>query len=76
MIVETINSIVRGWMNYFGEFNKSAMKGTLDVIQRRLVKWAMCKYKRFCGHRTRAEEWLREVKRREPNMYAYWALRR
>ena len=37
-------------------------KGTLDVIQRRLIKWAMCKYKRFRGHRRRAEEWLYEVK--------------
>lgn len=76
MIAETINPIVRGWMNYFGAFNRSAMKGTLDVIQRRLVKWAMCKYKRFRGHRTRAEEWLRGVKRREPKMFAHWALSR
>ena len=76
MIAETMNPIVRGWMNYFGAFNRSAMKGTLDVIQRRLVKWAMCKYKRFRGHRTRAEEWLREIKRREPNMFAHWALSR
>ena len=74
MIAETINPIVRGWMNYFGAFNRSAMKRTLDVIQRRLIKWAMCKYKRFRGHRTRAEVWLGEVKRREPNMFAHWAL--
>lgn len=74
MIAETINPIVRGWMNYFGAFNRSAMKRTLDVIQRRLIKWAMCKYKRFRGHRTRAEVWLGEVKRRKPNMFAHWAL--
>lgn len=74
MIAEAINPIVRGWMNYFGAYNKSAMKGTLDVIQRRLIKWAMYKYKRFRGHRTRAEEWLNEVKRREPSMFAHWAL--
>ena len=36
-------------MNYIGAYNKSAMKGTLNVIQRRLIKWAMCKYKRFRG---------------------------
>ena len=38
MIAEAINPTVRGWMNYFGAYNKSAMKGTLDVIQRRLIK--------------------------------------
>ena len=74
MIAEAINPTVRGWMNYFGAYNKSSMKGTLDVIQRRLIKWAMCKYKRFRGHRRRAEEWLYEVKKREPTMFAHWTL--
>ena len=69
-----INPTVLGWMNYFGADNKLAMKGTLDVIQRRLIKWAMCKYKRFRGHRRRAEEWLNEIKKREPAMFAHWAL--
>ena len=55
MIAEAINPIVRGWMNYFGAYNRSAMKSTLIVIQRRLIKWAMCKFKRFRGHRKRAE---------------------
>ena len=50
------------------------MKATLDVIQRRLIKWAMCKYKHLRGHRRRAEEWLNEVKKREPKMFAHWAL--
>ena len=74
MIAEVINPIVRGWMNYFGAFNRSAMKGTLDVIQMRLIKWAMCKYKRFKGHRRRAEEWLNGIKEREPGMFAHWTL--
>ena len=74
MIAEAINPTVRGWMNYFGAYNKSAMKGTLDVIQRRLIKWAMRKYKRFRDHRRRAEEWLYEVKKREPTMFAHWTL--
>ena len=55
MIAEVLNPILRGWMNYFGNFNRSAMKRTLDCVQRRLVKWAMCKYKNFRGHRRRAE---------------------
>ena len=76
MIAELINPIVRGWMNYFGKYNKSAMKGTLDVIQMRLVKWAMRKYKHFRGRRRRAEEWLAQIKEREPNMFAHWALSR
>lgn len=74
MIAEVLNPILRGWMNYFGKFNRSAMKRALDCVQRRLIKWAMCKYKKFRGHRRRAEEWLCQVRKREPNMFAHWAL--
>ena len=74
MIAESLNPILRGWMNYFGRFNRSAMKRALDCVQRRLIKWAMCKYKNFRGHRRRAEEWLNLVRKREPSMFAHWAL--
>ena len=74
MIAELINSVVRGWMNYFGRYNRSAMRKTLAVVQRRLIKWAMCKYKHFRGHRRRAECWLKAIQSREPNMFAHWAL--
>ena len=74
MIAEKVNPIVRGWLNYFTKYNPSAVKYTIDCLNRRLVKWAMCKYKRFRGHRKRAEEWLRELAKREPNMFAHWAL--
>ena len=73
MIAEKLNPILRGWMNYFGKFNRSAMKRTLDCVQRRLIKWAMCKFKRFRKHRRRAEEWLLQVRKREPCMFAHWA---
>ena len=74
MIAEMINPIVRGWMNYFGRYNRSAMKKGLDCVQRRLIRWAMCKFKKFRGHRQRAERWLNEIKKREPDMFAHWAL--
>ena len=74
MIAEMINPIVRGWMNYFGKFNRYAMKCALNVIQMRLVMWAMRKFKRFHRHRRRAEEWLKQVKAREPNLFAHWAI--
>lgn len=74
IIAEVLNPILRGWMNYFGKFNRSAMRRALDCVQRRLIKWAMCKYKNFRGHRRRAEEWLRQVRKREPKMFAHWVL--
>ena len=73
MIAEILNPMLRGWMNYFGKFNPSAMKYTLQCIERRLVKWAMCKYKNLRGHRRRAEKWLLSVRKREPKLFAHWS---
>ena len=39
-------------MNYLGKFNPSVMKYTLQRVERRLVKWAICKYKKFRRHST------------------------
>ena len=74
MIAERINPIVRGWLNYFTKYNPSAVKYTIDCLNRQLVKWAMCKYKKLRGHRKRAEKWLGELAKREPNMFPHWAL--
>lgn len=51
---------------------KRMYKYTLQCIERRIVKWAMCKYKSFRGHRKRAEEWLSTVRKREPKLFAHW----
>lgn len=75
IIAKIINPIVRGWINYFNKYNPSAIKYTIECIQRRIVRWAMCKYKHLRGHRQRAEKWLLEVKTREPKLFAHWSYR-
>lgn len=72
IIAEILNPMIRGWINYFGKFNPSAMKLTLQCIERRIIKWAMCKYKRFRGRRQRAEKWLSDSRRREPSLFTHW----
>lgn len=72
MIAEMLNPLLRGWINYFGKFNPSAMRYTLQCIERRVVKWAMSKYKSLRGHRRKAERWLETVRKREPKLFAHW----
>lgn len=74
IIAEMLNPLIQGWMNYFGKFNASAMKQTLQCIERRIVKWAMCKYKNFRGRRRRAEKWLCVVRKREPKLFTHWSI--
>lgn len=74
IIAEMINPTVRGWLNYFMKYTPSAVRYSTDFINRRLVKWAMCKFKRFRGHKKRAKDWLNKLAEREPRMFAHWAL--
>jgi RNA-directed DNA polymerase len=68
------NPILRGWINYYGRFYKSAMTPTLRHLDRVLVRWAMRKYKRLRRHRRRAEYWLGRIARKEPHLFAHWQM--
>ena len=44
-IVQVINPIIRGWLNYYGQFNRSSLDPVLRHINLTLIAWAMRKYK-------------------------------
>ena len=73
-LARMFNSVIRGWINYYGRFYKSALYPTLRCLDRRLVRWARRKFKRLKGHRRRAEQWLRGVAHRQPGLFAHWRL--
>ena len=68
------NPVLRGWIQYFGRFYKSALSPVLRHFNGLLVRWAMRKYKRLRQHHRRAEYWLGGIARREPRMFAHWYL--
>ncbi len=66
--------VIRGWINYYSKFYKSALYPTLQHLNRTLVRWAMRKFKKLKGHRRRAEYWLGNVARRQPQLFPHWQL--
>ena len=63
---------VRGWINYYGSFYKSALYPTLCHLNRILVRWAMRKFKRFRHHLTNAVYWLGRIAKRQPELFPHW----
>jgi hypothetical protein len=49
------NPVIRGWLNYYGRYYKSALYPTLRHLNRCLARWAMAKYKLLRRHRRQAE---------------------
>jgi len=66
------NSILRGWINYYGQYYKSALYSTFHVFDRILMRWVMRKYKKLKGHRRRAMHWLGRLARQQPQLFAHW----
>ena len=72
-LAKEINPKLRGWFNYYGRFNPSALRPIERYVGQSLVRWACRKYKTLRQHRTRAWKWLLRVMDRQPDLLALWA---
>ena len=68
---ERINPIVRGWMQYYGAFYRSALYPLLSRINAYLVRWIRKKYKRLRAKRKAIECW-QGITVRYPRLFAHW----
>jgi RNA-directed DNA polymerase len=73
-IAKFVNPYVRGWVNYYGRFYRSALTPVLRCLERSLAYWVRRKFKRFACHRRQAVHWLGNVARREPNLFVLWQI--
>jgi len=64
--------VIRGWINYYARFYKSALYPTLRHLNDILIRWAMRKFKRLRGHLTKAVFWLGQVANRQPSLFPHW----
>ncbi len=73
-LARMFNAVIRGWVNYYGAFYKSALYQSLRHIDRKLVLWATRKFKRLRHHKRRAEHWLQRIAHRQLGLFAHWRL--
>jgi RNA-directed DNA polymerase len=66
------NPVLRGWLEYYGRFSPSAMYPVLRRFNITLVAWAMRKYRRLKGHKTRACLFLESIAKRQPHLFVHW----
>jgi len=73
-LARVVNPVVRGWINYYGSFYKSALYRVFQQLNNILVRWASRKYKRLRRNNHRARQWLQGVFHRQPKLFAHWQL--
>ena len=71
-LAHVVNPIVRGWINYYSRFYKSAMYQILHRLNWRLSRWVAKKYKRV--HKSRRGAWnlLVKMAERNPKLFVHW----
>jgi len=75
-LARTFNPIIRGWVNYYGQFYKSALHPVVRQLNGSLQRWAMRKYKKLRRRKRRAFYWLRRIAKRMSYLFAHWRLTR
>jgi hypothetical protein len=71
-IARMYNPLLRGWLSYYGRFSPSAMYPVLRHFNKTLVAWAMRKFRRLKGHKTRACIFIESIAKRQPQLFVHW----
>jgi RNA-directed DNA polymerase len=68
------NPIIRGWLQYYGRYYRSALYPIMRELDRDLAFWAKRKYKKLRHHLRRATHWIDSISRRSPELFAHWQM--
>ena len=73
-IAQSLNPLLRGWINYYGRYAPSALAPLLRYVNQTLLAWARRKFKRFRAHKTRASQFLLKLSRARASLFVHWQL--
>jgi len=72
-IARWFNPILRGWLEYYGHYQPSAMYPVVRHFNMTLVAWARRKYKRLQRHKTRACRFIESISERDTHLFEHWS---
>lgn len=71
-LAKCYNPALRGWLNYYGRFYRSAMQRVFRQFDRSLLRWARRKYCKLAAHPRRSRRWLEKMVDRQPRLFVHW----
>ena len=66
------NPVIRGWINYYSQFYKSALYPILKQLNHALQRWAYRKYKKLHSRKRKALQLLQRIAKQMPRMFVHW----
>jgi group II intron reverse transcriptase/maturase len=71
-IAQRLNPLIQGWIHYYGRYRISSLHRVFRLLNRRLVRWARKRYKRYKTSLNRAYKWLQRVQSQYPYLFYHW----
>ena len=71
-IAIAINPTLRGWIAYFGRFNPREMKRAFFILNKRIIRWVVRKFKRHKRSYIRARKWLEDFAKEHVHIFEHW----
>lgn len=69
-----LNPIIRGWVNYYGRYYKSAFNPIRKQFHIALTRWAHRKYSsKFNNAKRQPSVFIYEIARTRPQLFAFWS---
>ena len=73
-ISKRYNAVLRGWIGYYCEFNKTVFWPILKQFNQILVNWANRKYKKLHHRKKRLFRWIKLMAKTYPKLFHHWTL--
>jgi RNA-directed DNA polymerase len=70
-LIRWISPVIRGWMNYYGRYHRSALYPLLSRINYRIQRWLQAKYKRLRACKAVHKAWGR-ITTQYPRALPHW----
>jgi len=73
-IARKINPLLRGWIEYYGRYSRTALGPILRYVNQTVLAWLMRKFKRFMRLKTKAGRFLERLSRECPGLFIHWKI--
>lgn len=73
-LLKQIRPILKGWISYYGHFNRHVLGSALRTLDEYLARWAQRKFKRLRGRVGRGWAWLNKLRSIYPDLVPTWSL--
>jgi RNA-directed DNA polymerase len=73
-LADVFNAKLRGWLNYYGRYYRSALYPLFYTFDCMLVKWVRNKYKKMRRSWISAYRWLGKIAMKQSGLFVHWEL--